>query len=244
MGRGTHKFVIGMFTYIQNAILSLEVYLFLEHFLNEMDAVGIAVSDTIREIEHHCTVVQQVNNHLANNYSTGLAGSLSHLQYLKLITDSAEQLMATYDASQLRISTGHARLQAIMANIETAIYRASDAPLRPRTTIGFREFQEHFTDWGMDQSNVDVRFNVLRGILAEITTHVMQEFARVMDPSYLSQSTEVINQQANIYMNAMNQECLAAIEHFRDFNDYYELYCCEARIFQDSTVNTISISKV
>ena len=152
--------------------------------------------------------------------------------------------MATYDASQLRISTGHARLQAIVADIETAIYRASDAPLRPRTTIGFREFQEHFTDWGIDQNNVDVRFNVLRGILADITTRVMQEFARVINPSYLNQGTEVINQQANIYMNAMNQECLAAIEHFQDFGDYYELYRWEGRILQDSIVNTVATSTV
>ena len=78
VGRGTHEFVIGMFTYVQNAILSPGVYLFLQHFVNEMDAVGGAVFDIMHEIDHHYTVVLQVNNHLANNYSTGLAGFLSH----------------------------------------------------------------------------------------------------------------------------------------------------------------------
>lgn len=242
MSCGVKKYLKGMFTYIEHPILSPQVFLFLQHFVNEMDGIGGAVYDIMYEIDHHYTVIQQANNHLMNNYSTGIAGFLSHWQYLKMIRESSEQLVATYDASQLRISTGHIRLQAIMSDIETAIYQASDAPLPPRTAIGYQEFLEHVNAWGVDRTNVDVRFNILREVLADITTNVMQEFARVINPSYLSQSTAVINQQANLYMDAMNQECLAAVEQFQEFGDYYESYHWEARMLRGSIVSTLATS--
>ena len=78
-----------MFTYIEHPILSPQVFLFLQHFVNEMDGIGGAVYDIMYEIDHHYTVIQQANNHLMNNYSTGIAGFLSHWQYLKMIRESS-----------------------------------------------------------------------------------------------------------------------------------------------------------